>query len=258
MSETVIEMSPSELFCISQGTTNRIGRTKDKQAHLKSNCHWCGELTDLDPKLRHDDIPPMPFTKSKWKAKCPASGFVCFGCWNWRKGRSTITHLNGTFKDSQDIPANSWYITENDCLAVSDTIGNLTQNLIGTTPKSDYEILAEKLLHPPNLFVLCFKSEDPKIPNWLHLCKLNDNKEINELTPLYFTAANIPYTYTVYELSLALKKGSEVNQEPGTAYLVNLFRPFYPLETVDGVLEEDKRGRGRPKNDVENRPGKKV
>lgn len=258
MLEIETPMTPSELFCRSQGTTNYIGRAKNKLTHLKSRCHWCSTTTDTDPKLRHDDTPPMPFTKSKWKAQCPAEAFICWGCHQWRKGRSTITYLNGTFKDSQEIPSNSWFITSENCLAISDTVGNLTHNFLNTTPKSDYKILAEKLLHPPSLFVLCFKGDDKSIPNWLHLCKLNENKEVTDATPLYFTVANIPYMYTVYELGLALRKGSEVNQEPGTAYLTNLFRPFYPLETEPGVLEEDKRGKGRPKNDAENRPGKKV
>jgi hypothetical protein len=113
----------------------------------------------------------------------------------------------------------------------------------------DVEKLYECLLKPPRRFFLSLKTSTG-IETLLQLAQLNDYQGMHADMPLGFTVNNIPHTYSIYELTEAIKNGP-ANYGPG----VNaLFRELgQPAESIkrkftpppEQVVE--KKGAGRPK-----------
>ena len=195
-------MSASDLFAQSQGSLNFDGETGQR-------CHWCGSACNQDWK--HDDLPPIPFVKIKNQAKCPANHWICVGCWLWRRGRVTVTFVDGSYKDGQTASGHSWWVTDDSAKAVNSSCQHLLHSC---------------LLKPPNRFVLTLITEG--FSNNLHLAVANDVSIIEAETPLLFTINNIVSEYTVYDLETALKD-PEASRTPGVRMLLKYFHPWeYP------------------------------
>lgn len=179
-------MNASDLFCISQGSVNTgDGRWR---------CHWCCAICMNE--WIHDDVPPIPFVKSKSTALCPTESYICYGCWLWRRGSVTVNYLAGGFKDRQQAKNHSWWITEDGAWALKNRL--------------DFDELWRRLVKPPKRFILALREEEAKIDTLIQLAVANDPGGIIAETPLYFTLNNIRHTYSIYELSESIRMGKEV------------------------------------------------
>lgn len=193
-------------------------------------CHWCASASS--PQWVHDDSPPTPFVKSKTRAKRPGNPFVCKGCWLWARKRTTVTFLDGTWKDGQCAMNHGWWVTASGARAVK---------------PQDHGLLYQQLLKPPHRFLLCLVT--PGTHNLLHCAVANDLLEIKSSTPLRFTLDNIEMTFTVHELEDALRNGP-TGKEPGVQALVRFLGSYDLTGAIKQVLPPapvvEDRGRGRP------------
>lgn len=172
----------SDLFALSQGT----------QCHSNgfSKCHWCAN-PKCTSEFAHDDVPPIPFVRSKSTSLCPVEPYICYGCWLWRRERVTVRFLVDDFQDRQTAKNHSWWITEDNAYALRS--------------QKDFDEVYRLLLKPPRKFILTLK--EPGFDNLLQLCVANDPGGILGETPLYFTLNNIKHSFTVYEVTEAVKNG---------------------------------------------------
>lgn len=212
--------SASDLYAVALGSKNQG----------KHACHWCGAAaTD---QWTHDDEPFVPFHKNKNRARHPASPYVCCGCWLWGRKHTTITFLDGTWKDRQWAANHSWWITPGAARAIRHT---------------DHKLLYQQLLKPPHSFLLALVT--PGTVNRLHCCAANDLLEIKAGTPLRFTLDGVPMDYTVHELEDALRNGMN-GKKPGVQALVRYLGSYDLTGTVTPELpplpKTEDRGRGRP------------
>lgn len=189
-------------------------------------CHWCGA-----PCTRlyiHDGPPPLPFVKNDLTAKRPANPYVCNGCRLFRRPRTTVRFLDGySYKDGQCAVNYSWLVTDSGSWAIR---------------REDLQLLWDQLFRPPLRFVLSLV--DPDVKNHLQLAFVNDFQRIKADTPLKFTYNNIPHVYSVYELREAVQTGTAEGKESGVRAITNLL----------GFPPQEKRGRGRPTSEEQNRP----
>ena len=193
-------MLASELFATSQGS---ICSGEDR-------CHWCG--SSCERLWPHDDPIVPPLFKTKSNALCPGNGYICHGCWLWRRKRVTVPFLVGGFQDGQEAGKHSWWITATGGWAIRG---------------ADCLPLYRQLLEPPLAFALLLKSADcPR--SELHLAVANQHAKVMADTELFFTLDNKPLSYTVYDLDTALKVG-EAGQSPGVQALFRfLGKPVMP------------------------------
>lgn len=198
-------------------------------------CHWCG--APCSNEFIHDDPPPIPFVRSRSTALCPSESYQCVGCWAWRRPRQTAMFFGGGYLDRQTPKWHSWFITEDNALAIREL---------------SYPLLYEKLVDPPRRFVLALRDLTNPVDTLLQVAKLNDPGGVLADTPLKFTLNNISHEYTVYELGEAIKHGP-AGCEPGVHALVNFLGK--PPEKVREKLREperereeiiQKKGRGKP------------
>lgn len=210
------ELLASQLYAESQGAV----------CFGSFECYWCG--APCHTTWPHGQPPPMigRDTKTKLFAKRPGNHFICVGCWLWQRKRITVTYLDGGFKDGQCPMEHSWLITKQDAFGLKST---------------SYKKLYDILLAPPLKFSLSFLTE-PNLNNLLQFALVNNNAELQVGTPLAFTVNNIPHTYTVYELTHALKNGPE-GTDPGVQALIRILGPHKMIELE---IPDEKRGRGRP------------
>lgn len=210
----------SELFAHSQGSTcNGDGRWR---------CHWCGGKCQNE--FVHDDPPPIPFVRSKSTALCPFETYICYGCWLWRRPRVTVNFLAGGFQDRQAAKDHSWWITEEGAWALKNP--------------EDYQEVYRRLIKPPKRFLLALRGEKEKLDTLIQLCIANDPGGITGETPLYYTLNNIRHTYSIYELTEAIKLGCET-YGPGIRALWSfLGEPPDDLKKKHPAPKEEKRGQG--------------
>src|SRR5260370_41828754 len=102
-------VTASDIFAISQGSRNQGDDI----------CHWCG--SPCRRLIPHDDTPYLPFTVHRQPAKHPGHGFVCWGCWMWRRKRQTIHFFSGSYLDGKCAEDYSWLITERGSFALRPT-----------------------------------------------------------------------------------------------------------------------------------------
>jgi len=173
-------------------------------------------------------------------AKRPGEPYICIGCWLYHRKRLTISFLDGKYEDVQCPMDHSWWITERESFAISE---------------SCYHKLLRILLRPPRTFVLGLKTKE-NISNLLHLFITNDVSILREDTPLFFTLNNIPHEFNTYELKEALR-GNIKGRVPGVSALLNLFgSKTIKNADLEGLI---KRKRGRPKiEDEETNPSQKI
>lgn len=207
---------------------------KSNQAECsgEDRCYWCSApCKRLWP---HGEPPPIPFVRSYTTAKVPCSGYICSGCWYWRRKRTTVFYLrgNGALKDGQTAAKHSWWVTVDEQYAIQ-----LPQDAIA---------LYERLLNPPKAFFLSLRDGE-EYETLLQQGIANDNDTVKADTTLYFTINNIIHCYTVYELEAALRDKDPVGKEPGVRALIKLLGPYELLKHTEKEEEEEKRGRGRPK-----------
>ena len=204
-------------------------------------CHWCG--SPCSRNYRHNEPPPSPFTKKNHLVRCPANLHICVGCFLWRRQRITINHTDGSYRDGQCPMNHSWWIAENEALAVCNSIVNPHN-------KEVYD----RLLRPPLQFSLSLVN--PKTINHLQCQVVNDMVEIKADTKLSFTLDNQPLSYTVYELEQALRHGLD-GKEPGVQALIRFLGP-HTLTTVDVQKVAEVKPVGRPAALVDAKVTKKV
>lgn len=202
----------------------------------KYECHWCGGACTQDHF--HDDLPPVPFQKSRSTAKRPSNPYICTGCWLYRRKRVSVQYLHGSYKDRQSLPDHSWWLTDDNVRVISPI---------------DHHSLYENLLFPPLRFSVSLLRQE-KV-NLLQLAEVNDFQEITADTYLKFTLDNRVLTYTIYELEEALKHGPD-GKMPGVRALLDHLGPY----AISVDIKEEKRGRGRPKASSENKenPTRKI
>ena len=224
MAEYRAPFTASELFAISQST----------QCSGPDECHWCG--APCERKWPHDDLPPtIGGLKSRSLAKRPGNGFICNGCWAWKRPRVTVPFLGGGYKDGQCAENWSWYISGGKACALR------------PGDPSDRDALYERLLDPPPRFFLSLRQEGP---NLLQYAILNTpSTGFTASSQLTFTLDNKPLCYTVYELEHAIDKGPE-GTEPGVQALLRIFGVPPKKDSISFTEEEQeaptRRGRGRP------------
>ena len=192
----------------------------------RDECHWCS--APCPRQYLHDDPPPHTIVQNAWgrsKAKRPGNPYMCLGCYLWRKKRVTLYFVEGGFVDGKCAENYGWWITEE------------SATIIG---KDSGPTLYEKLLNPPLIFSLSIL-DGSNIKNLLQLCLANSVEEIKSDTPLSFTINNIPHTYTVYELEVAIHNGVE-GMEPGVRELRRILG-----EPPDHLKASEKKA-GRPKS----------
>ncbi len=183
-------MTASDVWAMSQGTKN--------EGDLE--CHWC--LAPCSRQFLHDDLPQVPFQRSKSTAKRPSSPYQCLGCWLWHRKRVTVSFLtrNGNnhypYKDRQCALDHAWWITPTAALAVREEDKGTLWNL---------------LLDPPKTFVLMLRTSEWEGETLLQLASVNDLHEAKADTQIQFTINNIPHYYTVYCLE-------ETQSNPGSAH----------------------------------------
>lgn len=220
-------LTAASLFAISQGSAN--------EGIDDVRCHWCG--SPATRTFRHNDIPPVPFSRSKSTAKAPFSNFCCVGCWLWQRGSVTVNFLTGDYKDRQQAKNHSWWINEEGAWALR---------------AEDHSHLWQLISCPPLRFTLALL-DGGKTTNLLQLMIANDHKEILRETQLWFTINGIPHSYSIHELEAGLK-GGESGREPGVRALMRLLSA-----APSKLTHKEKRGDGRPSvKELPDRPNKLV
>lgn len=211
----------SEIYATSQAAT----------CSGEDECHWCSASCKRG-LFFHDDDPPIPFHKSTSGARRPGNAYMCCGCWLYRRKRICVKTLTGTAMiDGQSPFDHSWFVTTKEAVVIR---------------KEDHEELLNILVDPPAKFFLSLISES-KLKNQLHLSVANELENYQAEDAIHYTLNNQPMSYTIYELTEAMKKGPE-GTEPGVQML---FRTLYnrtsELVADNAILKQTlKRGRGRP------------
>lgn len=201
-------------------------------------CHWCG--APCKSLFRHDDPPPSPFTRSSSAALYPSEGYVCFGCWCFRRKRTTVRFLCGDFLDGRSPMDFGWFVTPKGAWAVS--------------PRC-LPLLADEMTAPPPRFflaLLSFPSPSSRAAppvNHLQLAVANDLQEVTAGSTLYFTLDGVVHDYTIHELEAGVRQGPQ-GRPAGVRLLLSLFglEPAAPdpiLEPRAGDDPPPERKRGR-------------
>ncbi len=226
---TAPTLSPSDLYAQAIGIRNGGD----------DRCHWCGSACQRI--LPHDDDPPIPFVKGSQNrryAKCPGHAYVCMGCWRFRALRVTVNFLGGSLIDSRCPMDFSWLITETGVAALN--------------PRQK-TALYPVLLKPPLRFWLGLVEG---MQSHLQLQVLNDLPTVQSDSPITFTFNGLPLTYTIYELEEGLRHGVS-GKSPGVQTLIR-FLGEYKLPMPNGKDVDEQRGKGRPRLEEINKPGRKV
>lgn len=223
----------SELYAISQGS----------KCEGNDQCHYCS--APCKKTIAHFEYLPLPGSKRSYVAKRPGNGFMCIGCWHWKKKSITVEWMgaNGKmagFKDRQTPADWSWYITDDKAWAI--------QLHIPDNPLPTNDGIYQRLLKPTTSknglrFALSFVHSHNK--NHLQLCVANEIAEIKKDTPMLFTVNGSVNRYTVYELEEALKNRSGEGKEPGVQMLMHLLGPCGLFPPPKKPEEEEKK-MGRP------------
>lgn len=219
----------SDLYAISQSS----------KCEGNDECHYCS--APCKKHLPHMEPVPLPGNKRPYVAKRPGNGYICMGCWLWRRQSLTIEWMDGKlkngaiqmggFRDRQTPSNHSWYITDERAWSVMPHPHHLTS-------QPTNEALYSLLLKPKIRFCLALLEGGSK--NHLQLMIANEIAKIEADTPITYTVNGIPYHYTVYELEEALKYRETEGKEPGVAMLLHLLGPsnLFPPK-----VEEKKMGR---------------
>ena len=190
-------------------------------------CHFCGSACKR--LVPHDDVRPVTGYRTITTAKYPANVYMCVGCWLWKRRRLTAFFLDGNLKDGQSPQHHSWWIEPMSCKAIK--MPDCRQHLI------------DRLIKPPKQFAISLIRVLPANP--LHLCPVNNNESIRADTDLLFAVDGKEFSYTVYELEVALKEGPE-GTENGVQELCRILDIRKPEVEEWEIEDEEKRGRGRP------------
>lgn len=208
-------MRASELWALSQG----------KSCYGDKRCHWCA--APCQPGTPHDDLLPVPFVRSKSKALCPASLWICVGCDLFRRRRRTVHFLEGGFRDSQCPQDWGWLVTDEARAIRSDSSQTLYKVLLAP-PKSFCLALLDPLERGNGVRI---GGKQTIVKNLPHLWAVNE-----EEGALAFTVNNAPYEYVPYELEMALST-KDAQMSPGVRVLVRLLGAYPPLEAKKDETE---------------------
>lgn len=196
----------------------------------RERCHWC--MAPCTTRLKHDDVPFLPFVKSGQLPKLPSSPFTCVGCWHWRKGPVTVNFPGGGYLDRQFRKGHSWLITEKWAYALD----------LGCS-KWLYQCLLK--VTPGKPFALSITTNGERVPNLIHLMECNVPQKGDTAETTYrFTIDYAPFTYTVYELEEALKHGPD-GKSAGVRELMRIFKTE-PSQSKEQKVVAENRPVGRP------------
>lgn len=190
-------------------------------------CHWCSaKCKRLWP---HDEQPTFQYNTrqaSTFHALRPSNSYICTGCWHFRRKSVTIRFLDGKILDRKAPKDFSWFITEEEALAID------------KKSPLDKIKLYELLLKPPTTFCLMIRETGD---NRIQSAIVNDMEEIRADTPLRFTIDNVLHEYTIYELEKALKNTDVGGNEPGVQALFRIYGQIEHFIEKD-TPEKKKRG----------------
>lgn len=188
------------------------------------SCHWCS--APCQPGCPHDDLPPVPFVRSRSNALRPGNPWICVGCQTFRRKRQSVRFLDGNcWRDGQCPLNHSWFLTEKEARSIR-------------IPFDGFP-LYKRLLSPPKAFVLALIDKEENRP---HQWAVNQKDEWQAGDEIKFTLNNVVFSYTPYELELALTKRKA--RTPGVDILIDKFGPYPPLEKKP---EEPENKLGTPK-----------
>lgn len=210
-------MRATELYALCQG----------RRCQGRFECYWCGApCGDLH---HHDGDPVREFVRNPMNVLRPANPYMCEGCWLWRRPSQTVSFLGGGLVDRKCPLDFSWVITR-------DWAG-------GVRGDSDHyrKTLFTRLMNPAKIFCLSLIDGEGQ-RNHLQTAMVNELDKVGVHSEITFTLNGLVHTYTPYDLDKAIK--GKVEAGGGVQVLLRLFGP-YKVE----VPEEDKRGRGRPRNE---------
>lgn len=221
----------STLFAYSQGAI----------CEGRHECHWCAG--PCDDRWVHDDLPPVPFTKTKSSARRPANPYICAGCWLYRRKRVTVHTLSGRMIDRQCLMNYSWFMTDDDVFVLVDP--------------TDLKALYAHILNPPKSFALSFITS-PKTDNQIQWVVYNELDKLQADTPIHFSIDNVLSCYTIYELEEGLKHGAK-GKIPGVRLLIETLGPYtLPIQQTNSEAEYQRKSVGRPKKREDSTDGRTV
>jgi len=222
----LMSIRSGELFAIAHG----------KKCKGSFECHWCA--SPCEHKWPHNDL-IIPFVRSSSFAQRPANSFICEGCYLYQRPSITVISLSGKYKDRSSLTNNSWLLTSENVRII-------------TSEDEDTQALYKILLNPPHVFALSLASTFNDKKTHLHCAHVNELSAVKADTAIKYTLDNKVQSYTVYELEEALKHGSE-GKMPGVRLLVDMLGPYEGIQSNE-MIEEVKRGKGRPKKEIEGNP----
>ena len=198
-------MTPLELYGLSLGTRWSKG-IQAKIGPLTEQCYWCG--AKCGQAWPHGEtFSQHTHAKNRGNPRCPGDPYLCEGCFQFRYKRFTAFRLDGTYRDLQTGPTNSWWLTRETARIVDSPL---------------YWRVYELLLQPPHTF--CLSIITTAKVNELHQCVVNDFVEIKADTQLWFSLDNVALSYSVYELEQAVSN-PEAQRSPGIRRLMDLLGP---------------------------------
>ncbi len=195
----------------------------------RHQCYWCS--APCDQTHTHKEFQPVGVRNLT--ALRVSSPYTCKACMAYRRPRSTITFLGGSYKDGQNLANHTWICTKRGVWAVRHD------------SERDVQALYTLLLDPPRTFALAVR--DTPTPNLLQFAVANDRQEaILADTHNAFTIDGHKFRYTSYELEQAARTGETNGTEAGVR---ELFRVIGPCPKALLPVEEVSEGRGRQKLD---------
>ncbi len=213
-------MTASELFAIAHST----------KVSGEDNCYYCA--APCKRLLLHDQPPPGIGQKRAEPAMRPGSGYLCIGCWLYRRPRVTVHFLRPEgeycFKDGQCLKNHSWWLDESGVWGIDE---------------QSHPVLWEKLLKPPLRFALALREGAAAPANLLQVSVANDLLDVRADTKMHFTVNNVAHTYTIYDIEEGMKQGTN-GRESGVAVLFRMLG-MPPRKEVVTVPK----GKGRPRNE---------
>lgn len=215
--------------------------SQNRPCEGKERCHWCGAPCG---QLNRHDEPPPPIMRSARKlstAKVPSSAWICNGCFNWRRQKTTMVFPDRSYQDGQRAELFSWLIDEKGTAAVRQS--------------KDQSTVWQYLLHPPTQRGFCISLVTSGQPNYLHQAVPNfTSSGFTAASPITFTLNNVQHQYSVQELEGAVRTGVTNGKEPGVRVLLDWLGP-----PPSGLVKPDPNAKnGRPEEDQGQQQRRKV
>jgi hypothetical protein len=190
-------MIASELYAKTQGT----------ECTGPDECHWCG--ANCQRLWPHDEPPPIPFVKGiRSKVRRPSNGYVCTGCWNWRRKSITVKYADDSYTDRRSPRYESWWLVPESAIGLK-------------FDRANGEVLYQILMEPP--VTCCLSLVEMGEENHLQECIVNHFPTLFANTPFRFTLNGVVMEFTIYDLEVALRQKDSNGLGPGVGAITRLF-----------------------------------